>query len=228
VENRPRRDQIRGPRPTGRRAALSPQRAAFLRRLVDQPEPVTLAALVAVSGLHENTVREHLNGLVRGGWARREPAPRSGRGRPAWLYEAVEGDGNGEYAALAAALAGSIARSSAQPVADAGIAGELWGRELMRRRASEPPTPEEARDNVVALFDDLGFDPEVDAAERSVVRLRCCPLLEAAYREPEVVCGVHLGIVRGALEEQGAPTHGLELAPFAEPGACLLTVPPRP
>jgi predicted ArsR family transcriptional regulator len=189
---------------------------------------VTLAALVAVSGLHENTVREHLNGLVRAGWARRDPAPPTGRGRPAWLYRAVVGDGGGEYAALAAALAGSIARTSAQPVSDAGSAGELWGRELMRSRAVAAPTAEVARDNVVSLFDDLGFDPEVDAAERSVVRLRCCPLLEAAYREPEVVCGVHLGIVRGALEEQGAASDGLELAPFAEPGACLLTVPPRP
>jgi predicted ArsR family transcriptional regulator len=228
VENRARPDQFRGPRPAGKRTPLSPQRAAFLRRLVDQPQPVTLAALVAVSGLHENTVREHLNGLVRAGWARREPAPPSGRGRPAWLYRAVVEDGGGEYAALAAALAGSIAKTSAQPVSDAGSAGELWGRELMRRRAATALTPEAARDNIVALFDELGFDPEVDTAQRSVVRLRCCPLLEAAYREPEVVCGVHLGIVRGALEEQGVPSAGLDLVPFAEPGACLLTVPPRP
>jgi predicted ArsR family transcriptional regulator len=197
-----------------------------LQRLVDQPEPVTLAALVAVTGLHENTVREHLNGLVAAGWARRSSAAPSGRGRPAWLYRAVVEHGNGEYAALAAALAGSIARSSQEPGADAEKAGLEWGHELIRGRGVGTATPEAARDHVVELFEDLGFAPEVDPVEPCTVRLTRCPLLEAAYREPEVVCGVHLGIVRGALEEQGASADGLDLVPFAEPGACLLTVPP--
>jgi hypothetical protein len=37
---------------------------------------------------------------------------------------------------------------------------------------------------------------------------------------------VHLGLVRGALEEYGADPTGSDLVPFAEPGACLLVVPP--
>jgi predicted ArsR family transcriptional regulator len=60
------------------------------------------------------------------------------------------------------------------------------------------------------------------------VRLTRCPLLEAAHRHPDVVCAVHLGIVRGALDEQGADPSGTALAPFAEPGACVLVVPPLP
>ena len=37
-----------------------------------------------------------------------------------------------------------------------------------------------------------------------------------------VVCAVHLGIVRGALEVYGGdPTH-TDLLPFSEPGACRL------
>ena len=53
------------------------------------------------------------------------------------------------------------------------------------------------------------------------------PLLEAARRHRDVVCGVHLGIVRGALEEYAADPADSALVPFAEPGACLLVVPPR-
>jgi predicted ArsR family transcriptional regulator len=50
-------------------------------------------------------------------------------------------------------------------------------------------------------------------------------LLEAAHKYPEVVCGVHLGIVRGALAQYGADSEGTALLPFAEPGACLLHLP---
>jgi predicted ArsR family transcriptional regulator len=57
------------------------------------------------------------------------------------------------------------------------------------------------------------------------VRLTRCPLLEAAHRTPEVVCGVHVGIVRGALVERGASPAGTALTPFAEPGACRLVLP---
>ena len=76
------------------------------------------------------------------------------------------------------------------------------------------------------LLDDLGFGPETVPDEPSDVRLTRCPLLEAAHRHPDVVCGVHLGIVRGALARHGADPAGAELLPFAEPGACRLLVPP--
>jgi hypothetical protein len=78
----------------------------------------------------------------------------------------------------------------------------------------------------VDRLDDLGFGPERAATDRPSTGSPGCPLLEAAYRHPEVVCGVRRGIVRGALEEHGADLTGSELVPFAEPGACRLVVPP--
>ena len=74
---------------------------------------------------------------------------------------------------------------------------------------------------MVELFDDLGFAPEADVRATSV-RLTRCPLLEAAHRYPDVVCGVHLGLTEGALEEYGAEPGDARLVPFAEPGACRL------
>jgi predicted ArsR family transcriptional regulator len=74
---------------------------------------------------------------------------------------------------------------------------------------------------VVSLLDAVGFAPQPDARS-STVRLTRCPLLEAAHKHPDVVCGVHLGLARGALEEYGADPDGTELLPFAEPGACRL------
>jgi predicted ArsR family transcriptional regulator len=78
---------------------------------------------------------------------------------------------------------------------------------------------------VVALLDELGFAPVPDDRHR-VVRLTRCPLLATAQTYPDVVCGVHLGIVRGALAEHGADPADVDaqtdLVPFAEPGACRL------
>ena len=77
-------------------------------------------------------------------------------------------------------------------------------------------------DGLVELLDDLGFAPRADERHR-VVRLTRCPLLEAAHRYPDVVCGVHLGIVRAALEDYGTASDGAALHPFSEPGACRRT-----
>ena len=214
-----------GPLPGGRRRApLSRSRSALLETLRAQTEPTTLAALAASTGLHANTVRELLDALVRDGLAHRHPQAPAGRGRPAWLYQATGGDAAAapEYAGLASALAAAIHRTSTSPVDDAVAAGTEWGHELARDRGAGPAASAvAARREVVSLLDAVGFAPQPDARS-STVRLTRCPLLEAAHKHPDVVCGVHLGLARGALEEYGADPDGTELLPFAEPGACRL------
>jgi predicted ArsR family transcriptional regulator len=232
VEN----DQANGPttRPGPRPAAatrggrpLSPARAFVLDALREAGRPVTLAELSATTGLHPNTLREHLEPLVARGPARRERAAPTGRGRPAWLYTAVapgvaDPASSTEYAGLAAALAAHIHRSSPDPKADAVAAGRAWGRELARKAG--PPAsrgPGAARRQVARLLDDVGFCPEADDRVTDVLLTRC-PLLEAAREYPDVVCGVHLGIVRGALEEYGADSSRTHLQPFSDPDGCRL------
>jgi predicted ArsR family transcriptional regulator len=217
-----------GPRSAAGQRPLSRSRAAILDVLRSQSEPLTQAALVTSTGLHENTIREHLDGLLRRRLVRRFRAEPSGRGRPAWLYEATAAGADSEYAGLASALAASIARTSRSPRDDAIAAGEEWGRDLARNRAGSADSPQAARDLTVELLDDLGFEPRRQPDDPSELRLTRCPLLQAAHRHQEVVCGVHLGIVRGALQEYGADPTGSRLLPFAEPGACLLVVPPVP
>jgi predicted ArsR family transcriptional regulator len=164
-----------------------------------------------------------------------------------------------EYAGLASALAAQIARTSPQPSADSIEAGRMWGRKLVRRspadvavspargaaggqgpgpktaKASTNPSPPKAysamsaRRRVVALLDELGFAPSPNA-RLGIVKLRRCPLLEAAHQHPEVVCGVHLGVVRGALDELGCDPEKAEritLQPFSGPEACRLDLLPR-
>lgn len=224
MENRGRAAARLGPRPGAGHPPLSPSRRAILGHLRDQPQPLTLGALVQITGLHPNTVREHLDALVRRGLVRRSTAAPSGRGRPAHLYEHAD-IGQGEYARLAVALTEALALSSSEPTRHAHTVGEEWGRELARERRLGTSSPRQARRQVVELLDDLGFEPR--PGDRACeVELTRCPLLEAAYRSPGIVCGIHLGIVRGLLTEQGADPEGSDLQPFAGPGYCRLVVPP--
>lgn len=210
---------------TGSRAHEAPSRAAaaLLATLEQQDTALTVAALSDATGQHPNTVREHLDALIDAGLAKRTRAEVSGRGRPAWLYAVVPAPENGssEYAGLATALAMQLARTSDDPPHDAAAAGHAWGERLADHAGLRPRTPTAARRGVVGILDGLGFAPEADQRVTSV-RLRRCPLLDAARQQPEVVCSVHLGIVRGALDRWGVEGGGTDLVPFAEPGACLL------
>lgn len=69
-----------------------------------------------------------------------------------------------------------------------------------------------------------GSDTDVAAEAAATVRLVRCPLLSAAKDQPGVVCSVHAGLVEESLRLLGHDDLGSRLEPFAEPGACLLTI----
>ena len=235
-----------GPEPAVAQTDLSPAVVFVHEHLVAQAGAVTISALAAMTGLHQNTVREHLDQLVEAGAATKTKAPSSGRGRPASLYRAIGSPktGSSEYLGLASVLAAQIDRTSMNPRADGIAAGLDWGRDLARevaqnRADAEEHTPADERtpaEETLALLDTLGFAPESVTSDAEAIlsderapgadvhsfRLTRCPLLEAAHEYPDIVCGVHLGLVRGALEVFGDPAAESELDPFSEPGACRL------
>jgi predicted ArsR family transcriptional regulator len=216
-----------GPRPsrTGMAdavASLSAQRRRVLDALGEEPR--SIAAVAQALGLHVNTAREHLDGLVDASLALRSRLTPSGRGRPGWGYAVRPGVGAspaGEYASLAAVLAEHAASQGGDVAGDMARLGRGWGRGLVGSRAADAADngEQDPERTVVEVLDTLGFDPE----ERPpVVRLRQCPMLDVARRHPEVVCRVHLGLVKGVIEAAGGDSDGVDLEAFAEPGACLL------
>ena len=206
---------------------LSGPRARVLELLQGAGGPVSVDDVAARLDVHANTARNHLEGLVAIGAATSEVLPSTGRGRPARGYLAAgqaEPDARvRDYAALAKALALHLARTSPDRRGEALAAGDAWGREMVA--GARPESGLRARRTAAGLLAQLGFDPQGDAAARTV-RLRRCPLLDVARDVPEVVCAVHLGLVRGALSGLGADPTGTALLPFAEPGACVLRLPP--
>ncbi len=55
----------------------------------------------------------------------------------------------------------------------------------------------------------------------SMRRVRPCPFVELARRHQEVVCPIHLGLIRGALAELGATTSATKLEPFVRADLCV-------
>lgn len=203
---------------------LSPTRVRILELLEAQSTPTTLAAITLSSGLHENTVRAHLEDLLRDGYLARERASAEGRGRPAWLWTARKPLEPSPYAGLASALATVLHETSANPVDDAVAAGKAWGEELARKQEEEQHgdlSADHARSHMVGMLEEVGFAPEPDAANHHVELTRC-PLIEAASKHPDIVCGVHLGIVQGAFAEMGFDGTESTLLPFSAPGRCTL------
>lgn len=208
--------------------ALSGQRLRVLE-YVRAHSPVRVADAAAALDLHANTVREHLDAVAELGLVERSVARTPGRGRPATLYRASAADPSvvmRDYAGLATALAGQLARTSAHPERDARAAGVEWGRELIDECGQAGG---DVRRSVLEALARLGFAPDDDPDALGAhpgIALRRCPLLNAARRYPTIVCQVHLGIVEGMLERLGATdVPGLGLIPFAEPGACRLFLP---
>ena len=68
----------------------------------------------------------------------------------------------------------------------------------------------------------MGFAPQLRTVDgQQQVGLRHCPFLELADGGSDVVCPVHLGLMRGALEAWNAPVTVEKLEPFVEPDLCL-------
>jgi predicted ArsR family transcriptional regulator len=194
-------------------------RARLLSALRGSERGLSVRELATELGLHPNSVREQLDQLVGRGLAQRAPAAPRGRGRPALHYRATpQLDEAAPYRDLARVLAEELARVP-DPTRHAVAAGERWGRAAIRSAVRADAAPEPVS-RLLALLAASGFAPEPLAAGEPI-RLRRCPFLPLAQKQRRVVCGVHLGLMRGALEELGAPLDAVHLEPFVEPNLCL-------
>lgn len=209
------------------RALAGETRGQLLGALRDAGQPLGLRELAATVGLHANTAREHLRLLVEAGLVTCELAPPAGRGRPGLRYSADPaatdaGDDPRPYAQLAAVLADQLARTK-DPVAEAVEAGTRWGHAVA---AGMPPaeTDADAMARILDLLDQAGFEPEAPERHNEPIRLHRCPFGRLAVDRERVVCGVHLGLMRGALASIGAPIDATGLEPFVEPNLCLAHV----
>ncbi len=195
--------------------------------------PLSATEIAAQVGLHPNTIRLHLDQLVDAGLASRARENRDRPGRPRLVYAAIAAEPardtgpsstqpefeESRYKMLAEVLVNHLEHASPEPPAEAIAAGPAWGRALSQG-TSVPPTVQQATIDLADLLDDLGFAPHTTGPGQTI-ELHRCPFRNLAEEHFPVVCGVHLGLMQGALTKRGAPIQASGLEPFVTPQLCL-------
>lgn len=209
------------------RALADPVRRRLLRVLEDSYEPCDVEILAGTVQLHPNTVRGHLDLLERARLVTRSTRPRSTPGRPRVVYEASSDateTGAAGYRLLAELLTATIRSSADDPVAAAESAGRSWGWNHLEALVDQEVPAEVAEAHLTAMLDDIGFEPSAFHQDgRTVIELNDCPFRELARQHADVVCSLHLGLMRGAAEALGN-TEIEHLQPFAEPSMCRTVI----
>lgn len=216
------------------------RRADILAVIKASRQGLGIRALAEATGLHENTVRFHLDRLLEDGTIERRTGVSRGPGRPPLTFVARRdhhGAGHDNYELLARVLAGSLSEAD-DHVASAAAAGRAWARDRVAPAAQNPvldprdATPQQADpwdaslDALTRVLDGAGFAPEVtsETGEAATVRVHNCPFLRLAREDRAVPCAVHLGLMEGVLEATGSVGRVERLEPFVTPSLCLAHV----
>ena len=151
---------------TGYSAISSYSRVEIMHLLQERPQRA-ISELVEATGLHANTVREHVQRLIDAGYVIAETEHRTTRGRPRVLYSAATGSDE---------ASSPVAVRRAEEAARRG--------DLLRRVYGSDTDAElgaDALHQLDALVEDLGdagFDPLVDQRDLTV-DLTPCPHVPA-------------------------------------------------
>ncbi len=201
--------------------------------MVDSEDGVTVADIAGTTQTHPNTAREHLEALVRAGLVERGARPAHGRGRPPTVYRAIPTarEVGPEYRVLTEVLVELLIDKVPDEEARRALAVEAGRRWVDRRDPADrraelvsvlrDPDPDHVLGPGCGAEDDDALGP---GCQPVTLRLRECPVLELARSNPEVVCSVHLGLLQGVFSDRPCACR-ISLSPFAEPGACVVTIP---
>ncbi|GAA4486405.1 helix-turn-helix transcriptional regulator [Microbacterium panaciterrae] len=160
--------------------------------LVQSRAERTIDELCAATTLHPNTVREHLQRLIEGGYVIQAAEQRTTRGRPRALYSAATGSPE---------ASSPIAR---EKVMAAARRGDVLRRILHTSDSELGQRATYQLDALVEHLEESGFEPVIDE-EQLTVELTPCPHAAAEPEHRPVLCQVHLGLMQGVLAQAGGP-----------------------
>ena len=179
-------------------------RYAIYLELARAASPLATAQIAEHLDLHPNTVRPHLERMREVGLLEVVTDPRGAVGRPQHRYSlAPDAPALGFEPPAFPVLAQMLLRLAASAGLPAGDAVEA-GREQGALAAGRLDRSVPCDDALLAELATLGFDPESVADEQGVtVGFTRCPFRELAEANPELVCGLHRGLVEGFVGARG-------------------------
>jgi predicted ArsR family transcriptional regulator len=222
--------------PTGAALLSSPVRRSIVDALAEHEdttaaEGMTAGQLAEMLDLHVTTVRFHLDQLVAAGLVSADFTKRFGVGRPRKVYSVAPGalDDTSPHPALQ--ILTELLADSFGSEATPAEAGARWAHEHV------PPDdtgPAESAGQwltkvgrMIDVLHDWGYTPDLTTSEGGRacrIDLVRCPFLELARTNPAVVCGIHRGLIKGAMEQLGESQTQVSLEPFVEPDRCQAQV----
>lgn len=179
-------------------------RYAVYLELARAPLPLSTADVADSLDLHPNTVRPHLERMRDVGLLEVRTDGRGGVGRPQHLYSIAAGAPSlGLEPPSFPLLARLLLRIAGASGAGAEEATEA-GREQGRFDAAAWPKNTSCLDALTTELVTLGFDPALaDDGDQATVAFAHCPFRELAESRPDLVCGLHRGLVEGLVEGVG-------------------------
>ena len=182
-------------------------RYAIYLELARSSQPLATADISESLALHPNTVRPHLERMREAGLLDVEVGGRGDVGRPQHRYSiAANAPSLGLEPPTMPVLARMVLAMAARLQAS-GDDAESVGRSEGATRARPYDQAPSTLEAVVSDLDRLGFDPVVtDVAgdpDAAVVAFGHCPFAELAEQHPELVCGLHRGLVAGFVAHMG-------------------------
>lgn len=181
-------------------------RYAIYLDLARAARPLVTAEIAESLGLHPNTVRPHLDRMREVGLLDVTTGARGEVGRPQHRYSlAADAPAFGlepPTIPILARMVLTMAENLRASAADATAVGEAEGS----ARAADYANAPSALEALVADLDRLGFDPIVadgDDVDSAVVAFANCPFSAYAEKHPDLVCGLHRGLVTGFVDAMG-------------------------
>ncbi len=196
------------------------RRTRIIALLRDSREPLSVADVADRVGIHVNTARFHLESLVYASLATRQAETRSGPGRPRVVYTSTLPDPQREqprgFAQLAQILTAAVAETNPDASRWLYGVGLEWGRFVTPKSPPFAAVDEtDVSSRLVAMLDELSFDPQLEPAPDGRWRLvlNRCPFAEVARKHPGVPCQLHAGLINGSLAEMRSAYRLTALAP---------------
>lgn len=201
------------------------RREFILQILRTSTEARSITSLADEVALHPNTIRFHLDTLVRAGRVEQLAGASDGPGRPPIVFQAVrrmDPAGPTNYRLLAHILTDYFAKNTDDPDDAATELGRRWGPVLVDRLPRHRTSKSQSVVALVDVLTDLGFQPEVPPNGRAKeIRLRHCPFNDLVETHGTLICALHLGLMQGALTAMQGPVTVDHLDPFVEPDLCV-------
>lgn len=199
-------------------------RYAIYLELARAPSPLATSQIAETLGLHPNTVRPHLDRMREVGLLAVITDAQGTVGRPQHRYSlAADAPSLGfeppAYPVLAQMLL-RLAAAADLSATDAVEAGREQGATAAQRRAGAGT----CADALSAELAALGFDPEAVADDDgATIAFTRCPFRELAESNPDLVCGLHRGLIEGFADERG-DARVLEFHDLADRAPCQVEI----